>query len=160
MALMGNVKDARRALNCDLREIGSGCTRVVFVDDDEKYVYKVGLTENYDSSNVGEHLMLEVMRESTKWGKNCPRTRLIHVDGRVVLVMKYFPCRVRRSSKFLSMQNSLYRDNLLYDFADFNAREDEDGNVFIIDAGEAGYSDGDFFVTVLQTGKGPSPYKY
>ena len=155
MPRMGNAKDARRALNDDLKEIGSGCTRVVYLDDDEKYVYKVAFSNRSDSCNVGEHLMFEVMRQSTPWSKHCPKTRLIRVRGRVVLVMKYYPNRVSNDNAYFNkMADDLYKKSIMFDLAAFNAMADERGNFYIIDAGEGGYNDGDEFITILTTGKG------
>ena len=48
--MVGNAKDAARALAGSLRLIGEGCSRYVYVSDDETVVYKV---HRYDE--VPEH---------------------------------------------------------------------------------------------------------
>ena len=156
VALIGNMRDARKALRGELDYIGEGCSRKVYVDKDEKYVYKVGLMDSGadDNCNVGEHLMFSVLRVASRWSKHIPKSRLIYIDGRPVLCMPYFANHARGNPAIGKVANGLFEDKVLCDVADFNFRADDNDNLFVIDGGEAGWSgDPERMIEILQFGK-------
>ena len=138
MPLMGSKKVAKAAVRDELAQVGSGCSRAVYTDDAGKYVYKVGWNEDDDASNVAEHLFFELVKAmGHKLAKYAPPTRLIEVDGRVVLVMPFYPNRTYPygNDEFSELMD-LCEYVGLNDVVDFNTKMDDNDNIYIIDAGE------------------------
>lgn len=89
MAPLGCMRDARKALAHELRQLASGGYRDVFVNKKGTLVYKVAYCEREDSANVNEHAASERARKDGVPG--IPRTSLWYVNGRPVLCMRRYP---------------------------------------------------------------------
>ena len=150
---LGTIAAAKAAVRGTLRLLDYGSTRHAYVDDEERFVYKVARRPERDGTNIAEHLIFEAMR-CTEWAKHAPPTRLIEVMHRIVLVMPYYADVVTNHDAADKLDKKLYKSGVMHDNGYFNMRLDKRGTIKVIDGGEWGWdSPVDMMIQVGQEGK-------
>lgn len=130
---IGNRDDAERAISGDLKLIGSGGFRNVFVDDDDKVVYKVCNDNNHCDSDCNREEQ-ECYRDMVARGYKCiAQTDSWTVKGQVVNAQPYMNGKVdvaKREQLMIALTGFIF-DIHFYDGG--NIAFDNSGNPVVVD---------------------------
>jgi hypothetical protein len=133
---VGRVADAIAAHDLQLREIGNGLMRRVYISPDGTTVYKIP-RRGGNASNESEHESMRRLRSHPVAGCHAVPTTLYYIDGHAVIAMPYLSqsssdARYMQIRQFEARISGVY---FIHDMHPGNYRVDGRGQIRITDLG-------------------------